>query len=167
MFLRCKKFCQIFNIAFFPVLSYAITNSAERFRPTIPKGRCTMSVFCTNCGFEVADYSVNFCPNCGSAMGAAAQQAAQSDNGDTLGKVIGAAVGLSILNNMTRRRRPRRHSLLEVLLHPTCRHHGPLPGHIAHGRRAFRGPGFGGPGFGGPGRRGPGGHGHGGHGRRR
>jgi len=162
MFLRWDKFCQNFNIAFFPFLSYAILNIAELFRQPNPKGRCNMSVFCTNCGFEVADYSVNFCPNCGSAMGAAAQQAAaQNDNGgDTLGKVIGAAVGLSILNNMTRnRRRPRRHSLLDALLHPTCRHHGPLPGHIPHGRRAFRGPGFGGPGFGGPGRRGPGGHG--------
>lgn len=128
-----------------------------------------MSIFCTNCGFEVADYSVNFCPNCGSAMGAAAQQsAAQTDNGgDTLGKVIGAAVGLSILNNMTRSRRPRRHSVLDALLHPMRRPHGPLPRHVPHGRRAFRGPGFGGPGFGGPGRRGPGGPGGRGPGGRR
>ena len=126
-----------------------------------------MSYFCTNCGFEINDYNVNFCPNCGAAAGANVQQnaAASSDSGDTIGKVIGAAVGLSLLNRMVKNnRRPRRRSMLNVLLHPTCRHHGPLPGHIAHGRRAFRGPGFGGPGFGGPGRRGPGGRGPGGRG---
>lgn len=123
-----------------------------------------MSYFCTNCGFEISDYSVNFCPNCGSAVNASAQQttAQADDGGDTLGKVIGAAVGLGLVNSMIKNtRRPRRHSLLDALFHPARRPHGPMPGHIPHGRRAFRGPGFGGPGFGGPGRRGPGGRGPG------
>lgn len=119
-----------------------------------------MSFFCTKCGFEITDYDVNFCPNCGAPCGANAQQADSGKGGDTLGKVVGAAVGLGLLNSMMKKsRRPRRHSVLDALLHPARRPHGPLPRHVPHGRRAFRGPGFGGPGFGGPGRRGPGGRG--------
>ncbi len=103
-----------------------------------------MSVFCQNCGTEIAE-DVNFCPQCGASMSdyAAAQDqsSGMSDAAKTAvtvgGVVAGAAVLSSLARSLVHRRRPMRHRPMG----------GPPP---------MRGPG---PGFGGPG--GPGGPGGG------
>ena len=112
-----------------------------------------MSYFCTNCGFEITDYSVNFCPNCGTATGANAQQTTTvvNESDTTLGDIAKTAIGVSLINRLLHgSRRPRRpaHRIPHAPFHPAP----PRPGH--------RGPGGGrGPGGRGPGGRGPGGRG--------
>lgn len=105
--------------------------------------RITMSVFCQNCGAELAS-NANFCPQCGASVNgystAAEQGSGMSNAAKTAATVGGVVAGAAVLNSLSHRLVHRRRPM----------YHGPMGGPPPR-----RGPGPG-PGFGGPGGRGGG-----------